>query len=96
MQVALLKSRTTEYAMVERYQLQAEYHMRYVSSARAHWEKMTSIDSGLKDGLIRLSVTDRDPQRAAELANGWVDEYRHVTANLALTEAAQRRMFFES
>ena len=95
MQVALLKSRTTEYAMVERFQLQAEYHKRYVSSARARWEKMTSIDSGLKDGLIRLSVTDRDPRRAAELANGWVEEYQHVTAKLALTEAAQRRMFFE-
>jgi tyrosine-protein kinase Etk/Wzc len=95
MQVALLKSRTTEYAMVERFQLQAEYHKRYVSSARARWEKMTSIDSGLKDGLIRLSVTDSDPQRAAELANGWVEEYRRVTAKLALTEAAQRRMFFE-
>jgi tyrosine-protein kinase Etk/Wzc len=95
MQVALLKSRTTEYAMVERFQLQAEYHKRYVSSARARWEKMTSIDSGLKDGLIRLSVTDRDPLRAAELANGWVEEYRRVTANLALTEASQRRMFFE-
>ena len=95
MQVALLKSRTTEYAMVERLQLQAEYHKRYVSSARARWEKMTSIDSGLKDGLIRLSVTDRDPRRAAELANGWVEEYQHVTAKLALTEAAQRRMFFE-
>lgn len=95
MQVALLKSRTTEYAMVERFQLQAEYHKRYISSARAQWEKMTSIDSGLKDGLIRLSVTDRDPRRAAELANGWVEEYRRVTANLALTEAAQRRMFFE-
>jgi tyrosine-protein kinase Etk/Wzc len=95
MQVALLKSRTTEYAMVERFQLQAEYHKRYVSAARARWEKMTSIDSGLKDGLIRLSVTDRDPRRAAELANGWVEEYRRVTAKLALTEAAQRRMFFE-
>jgi uncharacterized protein involved in exopolysaccharide biosynthesis len=94
-QVALLKSRTTEYAMVERFQLQAEYHKRYVSSARARWEKMTSIDSGLKDGLIRLSVTDRNPQRAAELANGWVEEYRRVAAGLALTEAAQRRMFFE-
>jgi tyrosine-protein kinase Etk/Wzc len=95
MQVALLKSRTTEYAMVERFQLQAEYHKRYISSARARWEKMTSIDSGLKDGLIRLSVTDRDPRRAAELANGWVEEYQRVTAKLALTEAAQRRMFFE-
>jgi uncharacterized protein involved in exopolysaccharide biosynthesis len=56
---------------------------------------MTSVDNGLKDGLIRISVTDRDPRRAAELAGGWVEEYRHLTASLAVTEASQRRLFFE-
>ncbi len=95
MQVALMKSRTVEDAMVERFHLQAEYHKRYVSSACKRWERMTAVDNGLKDGLIRLSVTDRDPRRAAELANGWVEEYRKLAASLAMTEAAQRRLFFE-
>ena len=95
MQVALLKSRTVEDAMIARFHLQAEYHKRYVSSARKRWERMTAIDNGLKDGLIHLSVTDRDPRRAAELATGWVDEYRRLTASLAVTEASQRRLFFE-
>ncbi len=95
MQVSLLKSRTVEDAMVERFGLQAEYHRRTVSSARKHWERMTAIDNGLKDGLIRISVTDHDPRRAAELAGGWLDEYRRLTASLAVTEAAQRRLFFE-
>ena len=94
MQVALIKSRTVEDAMVERFHLQAEYHKRYVSSAGKRWESMTAVENGLKDGLIRLSVTDRDPDRAAELANGWVEEYRRLTASLAVTEAAQRRLFF--
>ncbi|MGA2569499.1 MAG: Wzz/FepE/Etk N-terminal domain-containing protein [Terracidiphilus sp.] len=94
MQVALLKSRTVEDAMVERFQLLAEYHKRTVSAARKRWERMTAIDNGLKDGLIRISVTDRDPRRAAELASGWVDEYRRLTASLAVTEASQRRLFF--
>ena len=94
-QVALLKSRTVEDAMVARFHLQAEYHKRYVSSARKRWGRMTEIDNGLKDGLIHLSVTDRDPRRAAELAAGWVDEYRRLTASLAVTEASQRRVFFE-
>ena len=95
MQVALLKSRTVENALVERFHLQALYHRKYLSSTRRHWERETSVDNGLKDGLIRLSVTDRDPRRAAELANGWVEEYRRFSATLAVTEASQRRLFFE-
>jgi len=95
LQAALLKSRTVEDAMAERFHLQALYHAKYLSSARKHWEKKTLIDNGLKDGLIRLSVTDRDPRRAAELANGWVEEYRRFSATMAVTEASQRRLFFE-
>jgi uncharacterized protein involved in exopolysaccharide biosynthesis len=95
LQVALLKSRTVEDAMAARFHLQALYHAKYLSSARKQWEKKTFIDSGLKDGLIRLSVTDRDPRRAAELANGWVEEYQSLLGRLAVGEASGRRLFFE-
>jgi len=95
LQVALLKSRSVEDAMAARFHLQAIYHAKYRSSARKRWEKKTFIDSGLKDGLIRLSVTDRDPRRAAELANGWVEEYQRLSATLAVGEASGRRIFFE-
>jgi tyrosine-protein kinase Etk/Wzc len=94
-QVALLKSRTVEDALVARFQLQMLYHRRYLSTARAHWEKVTKAESGLKDGLIRLSVTDRDPGRAAQMANAWVEEYKRFSATLAITEASQRRLFYE-
>ena len=94
-QVALLKSRTVEDAMVARFHLQAVYHRKYLSTTRKRWERATKIDNGLKDGLMRLSVTDWDPRRAADLANGWVEEYRRLTATLAITEASQRRLFFE-
>jgi len=95
LQVALLKSRTVENAMVARFHLQELYHTKYLSSARKQWEKKTFIDNGLKDGLIRLSVTDKDPRRAAEMANGWVEEYRRLSASLAVSEASGRRLFFE-
>jgi uncharacterized protein involved in exopolysaccharide biosynthesis len=95
LQVALLKSQTVEDAMAARFQLQALYRTRYLSTTRKHWERETAIDNGLKDGLIRLSVTDGNPHRAAQLANGWVEEYRRLTATLAITEASQRRLFFE-
>ncbi|MGD0294057.1 MAG: Wzz/FepE/Etk N-terminal domain-containing protein [Terracidiphilus sp.] len=95
LQVSLLKSRTVEDAMVARFHLQSLYHVKRISSARKRWEKKTFIDSGLKDGLLRLSVTDQDPQRAAEMANGWVEEYRRLSATLAVNEASGRRLFFE-
>jgi capsule polysaccharide export protein KpsE/RkpR len=94
-QVALLESRTVEDAMAARFHLQELYRRKYLSTTRKRWERATKIDNGLKDGLIRLSVTDRDPRRAADLANGWVEEYRRFTATLAITEASQRRLFFE-
>jgi tyrosine-protein kinase Etk/Wzc len=94
-QVALLKSRTVEDAMVERFHLQSVYHRRYMSSTRTKWEEHTHVDNGLKDGLIHLSVTDWDAARAAQMANGWVEEYRSFSATLAITEASQRRLFYE-
>lgn len=94
-QVALIKSRIVEDAMVARFNLQALYRKRYVSSARKHWERETKVDNGLKDGLIRLAVTDRDAGRAAEMANAWVEEYQRFTATLAISEASQRRLFYE-
>ena len=58
------------------------------------WEHHSRTESGLKDGLIRISVTDVNPRRAAEMANGWLEEYRKITASLAVTEASERRQFY--
>jgi tyrosine-protein kinase Etk/Wzc len=95
LQVAMLKSRTVEDAMVDRFQLMNLFGVKHKSDARKKLEKVVDIDSGAKDGLIRISVTDRDPQRAAEMANGYVEEFKRLSATLAVTEASQRRLFFE-
>lgn len=95
MYVALLTSRTVEDAMVQRFGLMQEYHEKRMSDTRKEFERRTTAVAGTKDGLIRLSVEDRDPKRAAELANGYVEEFRRLSASLAITEAARRRLFFE-
>ena len=95
LQVALLKSQTVEDAMVDRFHLQQLYHAKRKSEARTKLESAATIDSGLKDGLISISITDGNPQRAAEMANGYVDEFKKFSATLAVTEASQRRLFFE-
>jgi uncharacterized protein involved in exopolysaccharide biosynthesis len=93
--VAMFKSRTVEDAMVQRYGLMQEYHARYRSDAAKDFEARVTIDGTSKDSLIHISVDDRDPKRAAELANGYVDQFRNLSQHLALSEASQRRLFFE-
>jgi tyrosine-protein kinase Etk/Wzc len=94
-QVSLLKSYTVESAVVQRFHLQSQYKQKFLSSACREFERHTKADSGIKDGLIRISVYDRDPRRAAELTNGWVEEYRKLVAALAVSEASDRRRFYE-
>jgi tyrosine-protein kinase Etk/Wzc len=94
MYVSLLTSRTVEDGMIQRFGLMREYHDKRMSDARKELEHRTSVLAGAKDGLIRLSIEDPDPKRAAELANGYVDEFRKLSASLAITEAARRRLFF--
>lgn len=81
--------------MIDRFHLLELYGKHRKSDARKKLEHFVSIDSGAKDGLIRISVTDRDPQRAAQMANGYVQAFKWATAHLAVTEASQRRLFFE-
>jgi tyrosine-protein kinase Etk/Wzc len=95
MYVSLLTSRTVEDAMIQRFGLLQEYHEKRMSDARKEFERRTTAVAGTKDGLIRLTVEDHDPKRAAELANGYVEEFRKLSATLAITEAARRRLFFE-
>jgi uncharacterized protein involved in exopolysaccharide biosynthesis len=93
--VGMFQSRTVEDAMVQHFGLMQEYHAKYPSYARKAFESCATVDGSGKDGLIHISVKDRDPQRAAELANGYVDQFRIQSQHLAITEASQRRLFFE-
>jgi uncharacterized protein involved in exopolysaccharide biosynthesis len=95
MYVALMSSRTVEDAMIQRYGLMAEYHAKRLSDARKDFEHHATVVAGSKDGLIRITIEDHDAKRAAELANGWVEEFRNLSASLAITEAARRRLFFQ-
>jgi uncharacterized protein involved in exopolysaccharide biosynthesis len=95
MYVAMFKSRTVEDAMVQHFGLMQEYRAKYPSDARKAFENYAVVDGSAKDGMIHISVQDHDPRRAADLANGFVDQFRLQSQHLAITEASQRRLFFE-
>jgi uncharacterized protein involved in exopolysaccharide biosynthesis len=95
MYVSLFHSRTLEDSMVQRFGLMARYKSKKESDARTAFEAHTTVALGTKDGLIRITATDRDPKEAADIANGYVDEFKKLSATLAISEASRRRIFFE-
>jgi uncharacterized protein involved in exopolysaccharide biosynthesis len=72
------------------------YDKKYRVDARKVLRENVRVSLGKKDGVISIEVDDEDPKRAAALANAHVDELRRLTSRLALTEAQQRRIFFEA
>ena len=92
--IGMLKSRTVADNLIQRFDLMRIYEEKYPSRARKKLEGLTNIISG-KDAIITIEVEDEDPKRAAELANAYVDELFKLTKVLAVTEASQRRLFFE-
>lgn len=94
--IALLQSVTLSERIIERFKLMEVYEETFRVDARRELDKRTRFSVGKKDGLIRVEVDDKVPERAANMANAYVEELRKLSASLALTEAQQRRVFFEN
>lgn len=92
--VAYLKSENVQDALIERFKLLERYDEKYKVDARKELSKNARISVG-KDGLITVEVDDKEAQVSAELANAHVEELRRLLGQLAVTEAQQRRLFFE-
>lgn len=93
--VAMLKSRNISEKIVRRFDLQRVYEQKTIIGTLKRLEQVSSITAG-KDGVITVEVDDKDPERAAEIANQFIEELNKLMQTFALTEAAQRRQFFET
>jgi tyrosine-protein kinase Etk/Wzc len=92
--VGILKSRTIADDLIKRFGLQNVYKKKRMSDAAKELKGRSAFVSG-KDTLITISVEDHDANRATDLANGYLDALYVQNGRLALTEASQRRLFFE-
>jgi uncharacterized protein involved in exopolysaccharide biosynthesis len=90
-----MKSSAVENRLIDRFNLIKIYESKLREDARKTLEQRTRIDAGKKDGLMVIEVDDHDPKRAAEIANAYVEELSILLSRLAVTEAQQRRVFFE-
>lgn len=95
MYVSLLQSQTVADKLLDRFKLQELYKTNFRFESREVLKSRSRISFNKKDGLITVEVDDGDPQRAAKMANQYVEELRTMTASMSLTEAQRKRAFFE-
>lgn len=93
--VGILESRTIADTLIGKFNLKQVYDARDYYATRKKLARNTEIKAG-RDTLIRIRVEDRDPHRAAELTNAYVDALAEQNSRVAVSEASQRRQFFET
>jgi capsule polysaccharide export protein KpsE/RkpR len=93
--VDLLRSTSVTDRLVERFQLQSVYHMRYRVDAAKVLVRKTTIVQDKKSGVLTLSVTDTDPARARDMAQAYLDELNTLVNRTGNSSAHQERVFIE-
>src|SRR5438552_3082009 len=93
--IGVLRSETSQDRLVEQFDLKKVYGARLAIDARMGLDENTSISEDKKSGIITISVTDHSPQRAAALANAYVDELNSRASELSTSSAHRERVFLE-
>jgi uncharacterized protein involved in exopolysaccharide biosynthesis len=92
---AVLQSRTVQDRLVDRFDLRRVYWDKYAQDARDDLARHTAVTEDRKSGVISIVVTDRDPHRASQMAQAYVEELDHVVTSVATSSARRERIFVE-
>jgi capsule polysaccharide export protein KpsE/RkpR len=93
--IGVLSSRTVQDRLVERFQLKKVYSLKLDEDARKKLGERTGLSEDRKSGIIDITVVDRDPQRAAAIAQAYVDELNQLVTELSTSGAHRERVFLE-
>ena len=93
--IALMRSQSVQSKLIDQFKLNERY------GAKNNVEAMQALTANVvfladkKSGLIFIECQDKDPEFAALLANAQVKELNVILSRLAVTEAQQRRAYYE-
>jgi capsule polysaccharide export protein KpsE/RkpR len=93
--IGILRSRTVEDRLVQRFDLRRVYRTRLEEDASKELAENTVVTEDRKSGIVKIAVTDRDPHRVAALAQAYVDELDRLVAELSTSAAHRERVFLE-
>lgn len=93
--MTMLRSETVRDPLIERFKLMDAYKAKLRSEAYAALDRNIDISAGKKDGVITIAVDDKDPRRAAEMANASVEELGKMAVRLNTSSAGNNRVYLE-
>jgi capsule polysaccharide export protein KpsE/RkpR len=93
--VEILESRTVADRLIDEFQLSREYHTTKIEYTRKKLEAHTKISEDRKSGVITITMTSRDPGRAAAMAQAYVGELDRLVSQLSTSSARRERIFLE-
>jgi len=93
--VGILRSRTIEDRIIERFHLKRVYGTRYDEDARRELAENSGASEDRKSGIITLTVSDRERTRAQAMATAYVEELNRLVAELSTSAAHRERVFLE-
>lgn len=93
--VSLLKSDSVQRGLASRFNLMQRYEVKSYEGLRRAMNGTIRVSSDKKSGVLTVEVDDKEPQFSADLANAHATEVARLLSRLAVSEAQQRRAFFE-
>jgi len=93
--IDLLHSGSVSGALIDRFHLQQIYKTKHTKDTVKKLAGKTKITENKKSGVITIVTSDTDRQRAADLANGYVEELNKLMARVSTSSARRERKFIE-
>ncbi len=93
--VGILTSRTVQDKLIQQFDLKKLYGDRRMEDARRALADHTGISVDRKSQIISITVTDKNPRRAAAMGQAYVEELDRLVAELSTSSARRERIFLE-
>lgn len=94
--VGIVNSNPVLDAVIRKFDLMKLYDEEtLIGTRKVLTEKRLKAETDSKSGIVSISVQDEDPQRAADMANTFVNELKKLFQSVAVTDSTKTRIFFE-
>lgn len=93
--IDMLGGPTIQDGVIEKFDLRKVYGRRYWEDARKDLARHTTIKEDKKSGVVTIAVEDRDPHRAQEMAQAYVEALNHLMTQVSTSSARRERIFLE-
>jgi len=93
--VGILESRTVADDIIGKFGLKQSYGASTMADAYRELAARTRVNISPKTQIISISVEEHDPEKAAAIANAYVDALDRINRSLNITEGQRKRLFLE-